>query len=57
MKGKKYIYKTKQGFGGLLKAGLRCMIVTHLFGSDTCVIRIYRKKQIYWGNLKDIERI
>ena len=51
-----YIYKTKLGFGKLLKAGLRCKVITHAFGTDNCVIQIYRTKEMYWGNIKDLER-
>jgi hypothetical protein len=34
MKTSLYVYKTKQGFGGLLKDGLICKIITHIPSTD-----------------------
>jgi hypothetical protein len=51
-----YVYKTKLGFGGLLKAGIRCKVITHVFGCDKCFIKLYRKNQFYTGSLNDLER-
>jgi hypothetical protein len=53
---KQYIYKTKQGAGGLLKAGLKCKIITHQFGTDNMLIQLRNKKGFYHVNLKDLER-
>lgn len=51
-----YVYKTKKGFGGLLKEGIRCKVITHLFNSAKCIIQVYKSRDVYWGSLKDLTR-
>lgn len=55
-------YKTKKGFGGLLKEGLKCEIVKKDFPSKgKVVIQIIGvakdQNAMYQGNFKDLEKV
>jgi len=48
-------HTTKEGFGGLLKEGLKCEIVSR--EKENVLIKIWDKTQYYWGKIYDLVEI